>query len=99
MFPGAPDLKQAGLSVEFPAFRTDWVDRPPGRYCDRQTTGHLYVIQRTPAYSPPANNRRLPPGYERDWEGSYPERRAVMRQYFAAAYQPVPQRRHRHRHP
>src|ERR1700761_9285225 len=56
-----------------------------------QTAGQLYVFQRTPAYSLPANNRPLPPGYEQDWKDHYAERREEMRQNFAAGYLPVPQ--------
>ena len=52
---------------------------------------HLYVFQRTPAYSLPANNRPLPAGYEQEWKEHYPQRRAEMRQNFAAGYLPVPQ--------
>jgi cation diffusion facilitator CzcD-associated flavoprotein CzcO len=56
-----------------------------------KSAGHLYVFQRTPAYSLPANNRPLPPGYERDWKEHYAERRAQMRQNFAASHLPVQQ--------
>jgi cation diffusion facilitator CzcD-associated flavoprotein CzcO len=52
---------------------------------------HLHVFQRTPAYSLPANNRPLPAAYEQEWKEHYPQRRAEMRQNFAAGYLPVPQ--------
>lgn len=56
-----------------------------------KSAGHLYVFQRTPAYSLPANNRLLPPEYERDWKEHYAKRRAEMRQNFAASHLPVQQ--------
>jgi cation diffusion facilitator CzcD-associated flavoprotein CzcO len=56
-----------------------------------KSAAHLYVFQRTPAYSLPANNRPLPADYEREWKEQYPQRRAEMRQNFAAGYLPVPQ--------
>jgi cation diffusion facilitator CzcD-associated flavoprotein CzcO len=52
---------------------------------------HLYVFQRTPAYSLPANNRPLPADYESDWKTHYTERRAVMHGNFALGYLPVQQ--------
>ena len=67
------------------------VDRPAGGDRHRQVRRHLYVFQRTPAYSLPANNRPLPADYEREWKEHYPQRRAEMRQNFAAGYLPVPQ--------
>ena len=57
----------------------------PGRPASRrlrpspQDAEHLYVFQRTPAYSLPANNRPLPADYEREWKEQYPQRRAEMR--------------------
>jgi cation diffusion facilitator CzcD-associated flavoprotein CzcO len=56
-----------------------------------KTAGHLYVFQRTPAYSLPANNRPLPADYEGDWKTNYTERRAVMRGNFALGYLPAAQ--------
>jgi cation diffusion facilitator CzcD-associated flavoprotein CzcO len=56
-----------------------------------KTAGHLHVFQRTPAYTLPANNRPLPEAYEQDWKEHYAERRAQMRQNFAAGYLPIPQ--------
>jgi cation diffusion facilitator CzcD-associated flavoprotein CzcO len=56
-----------------------------------QTAGHLYVFQRTPAYSLPANNRPLPEDYETDWKTNYAERRAIMHGNFALGYLPVQQ--------
>jgi cation diffusion facilitator CzcD-associated flavoprotein CzcO len=56
-----------------------------------KTAGHLYVFQRTPAYSLPANNRPLPADYESEWKTSYAERRAVMRGNFALGFLPAAQ--------
>jgi cation diffusion facilitator CzcD-associated flavoprotein CzcO len=56
-----------------------------------KTAGHLYVFQRTPAYSLPANNRPLPADYEREWKEHYAERRAEMSANFALGYLPVQQ--------
>jgi cation diffusion facilitator CzcD-associated flavoprotein CzcO len=56
-----------------------------------KTAGHLYVFQRTPAYSLPANNRPLPADYENDWKTNYSERRAVMHGNFALGYLPAAQ--------
>jgi cyclohexanone monooxygenase len=53
-----------------------------------KTAGQLYVFQRTPAYSLPANNRPLPLDYERDWKEHYTERRTKMQQNFALGYLP-----------
>ena len=52
--------------------------------------GHLYVFQRTPAFSVPAHNRPLDRAYEREWKDNYPERRAAMRANRAAIYPTVP---------
>ena len=56
-----------------------------------KSAGHLYVFQRTPAYSLPANNRPLPDEYEREWKDHYAERRAKMRQHFSLGFMPTPQ--------
>ena len=56
-----------------------------------KTAGHLYVFQRTPAYSLPANNRPLPADYEQDWKSNYGERRAMMNANFALGYLPAAQ--------
>ncbi|HEX3966273.1 MAG TPA: NAD(P)/FAD-dependent oxidoreductase [Trebonia sp.] len=56
-----------------------------------QSAEHLYVFQRTPAFSLPANNRPLSPDYEREWKENYAERRAKMRQNSAASLRPVQQ--------
>jgi len=42
---------------------------------------HLYVFQRTPGFSVPANNQRLDPAYEQEWKSSYAERRDLMRNH------------------
>ena len=55
-----------------------------------QSAGHLFVFQRTPAYSLPANNRPLPADYESEWKTHYAERRAAMRGNFALGYLPTP---------
>jgi cation diffusion facilitator CzcD-associated flavoprotein CzcO len=52
-----------------------------------RTAKHLYVFQRTAAYSLPAFNRPIDPEYEREWKQNYPERRARMFGNFAASYQ------------
>ena len=49
---------------------------------------HLYVFQRTPAFSVPAFNGPLDPEYEREWKESYAERRTAMRQNTAACLLP-----------
>jgi cation diffusion facilitator CzcD-associated flavoprotein CzcO len=54
-----------------------------------QTAGHLYVFQRTPAFSVPANNRPIPPDYERDWKEHYAERRAQMRRSPSGSHLPA----------
>jgi cation diffusion facilitator CzcD-associated flavoprotein CzcO len=51
-----------------------------------KTAGELYVFQRTPAYSLPANNRPLPAEYEDDWKSNYAERRELMRTSPALGY-------------
>jgi cation diffusion facilitator CzcD-associated flavoprotein CzcO len=56
-----------------------------------KTAGHLYVFQRTPAYSLPANNRPLPADYENEWKTNYAERRAVMHGNFALGFLPAAQ--------
>lgn len=67
-------VAQGGHALRRPARRADRTGSTglQAATATGKTAGHLYVIQRTPAYSPPANNGPLPPGYERDWEGSYP---------------------------
>lgn len=39
---------------------------------------HLYVFQRTPAFSMPSGNRPLDAEFEQDWKANYAERRAEM---------------------
>ena len=56
-----------------------------------KTAGQLYVFQRTPAYSLPANNRPLPADYENEWKANYVERRAVMHGNFALGFLPAAQ--------
>ena len=56
-----------------------------------KTAGELYVFQRTPAYSLPANNRPLPADYEQDWKTNYAERRELMNGNFALGYLPAQQ--------
>lgn len=56
-----------------------------------KTADHLYVFQRTPVYSVPANNRPLQPDHERDWKDNYAERRAVARRNPYAMVLPVRQ--------
>lgn len=41
---------------------------------------HLYVFQRTPNYSVPAQNRPMTPEAEQDWHAHYAERRAKARE-------------------
>lgn len=55
-----------------------------------RSAAHLHVFQRTPAYTIPANNRPLPPDYEREWKEHYAERRAQMRRLFSATLLPAP---------
>jgi len=43
-----------------------------------QTAGHLFVFQRTPAFSMPSGNRPLSEEYERQWKANYAERRERM---------------------
>lgn len=40
---------------------------------------HLYVFQRTPNYTMPAQNHPMKPDVERDWKAHYPERRKFAR--------------------
>ncbi|MCB1714339.1 MAG: NAD(P)/FAD-dependent oxidoreductase [Candidatus Competibacteraceae bacterium] len=40
---------------------------------------HLYVFQRTPNYTMPAQNHPMKPDIERDWKAHYPERRKFAR--------------------
>jgi cation diffusion facilitator CzcD-associated flavoprotein CzcO len=47
---------------------------------------HLYVFQRTPAYSMPSMNRPLDPEYESEWKQNYSERRALALANSAATY-------------
>ncbi len=56
-----------------------------------KSAGHLYVFQRTAAYSLPARNRPLPSDYEREWKENYAERRALMRDNFALGFMPIQQ--------
>jgi cation diffusion facilitator CzcD-associated flavoprotein CzcO len=56
-----------------------------------ETAAHLYVFQRTAAFSVPAFNRPLDPEYERQWKQDYPERRAKMRAHRSASYMSIPQ--------
>ncbi|MER7003685.1 NAD(P)/FAD-dependent oxidoreductase [Dactylosporangium sp. NPDC000555] len=51
-----------------------------------QSAEHLFVFQRTAAYSLPAYNRPTDPAYERAWKADYPQRRAKMFGHFAASY-------------
>jgi cation diffusion facilitator CzcD-associated flavoprotein CzcO len=46
---------------------------------------HLYVFQRTPAFSMPSGNRPVDPDYERDWKAHYPERRKQMLETYGAS--------------
>ena len=46
---------------------------------------HLFVFQRTPAFSMPSGNRPVDPDYERDWKANYPERRKQMLQTYGAS--------------
>ena len=39
---------------------------------------HLYVFQRTPAFSMPSGNRPLDPDFEREWKADYAARRKQM---------------------
>ena len=55
-----------------------------------ESAGHLYVFQRTPAFSIPANNRPLDQAYEREWKAQYPARRAAARRGPAATYLATP---------
>lgn len=48
--------------------------------------GELYVFQRTPAFSLPAQNKPMDPEYEGLWKSQYPERREAMRGNFAISY-------------
>jgi cation diffusion facilitator CzcD-associated flavoprotein CzcO len=50
---------------------------------------HLFVFQRTPVYTVPANNQPLDPAYERDWKENYAERRAMMRRHPNALVLPM----------
>lgn len=52
---------------------------------------HLYVFQRTPVYTVPANNQPLDPAYEQDWKAHYDERRAAMRRHPNALVLPMQQ--------
>lgn len=40
---------------------------------------HLYVFQRTPNYTMPAQNHPMRPEVEKDWKANYPERRKFAR--------------------
>lgn len=40
-----------------------------------ENAGHLYVFQRTPNYTMPAQNHPMKPEIEKDWKANYPERR------------------------
>ena len=43
-----------------------------------EQAGHLYIFQRTPAFSMPSGNRPMDPDHEREWKEQYPERRQKM---------------------
>ena len=43
-----------------------------------QSAEHLYVFQRTPAFSMPSGNRPISEEYDREWKESYSERRERM---------------------
>jgi cyclohexanone monooxygenase len=53
---------------------------------------HVYVFQRTPNYSMPAQNRPLPPGELREVVRGYPARRRAAEQSDAGVPVPPPQR-------
>lgn len=53
---------------------------------------HLYVFQRTPAYSMPSGNRPLDADYEADWKANYPERRKQMLDMWGASLIEYPTR-------
>lgn len=53
---------------------------------------HLYVFQRTPAYTVPARNRPLDPAYEQEWKASYRQRRTMMRHHPNALVLPMTSR-------
>ena len=44
-----------------------------------ETAQHVYVFQRTPNFSLPANNWNISPDYERSWKDCYAERREQAR--------------------
>lgn len=46
---------------------------------------HLYVFQRTPAYSMPSGNRPLDAEYENEWKSEYAERRKRMLDMWGAS--------------
>ncbi|RII82407.1 NAD(P)/FAD-dependent oxidoreductase [Neopusillimonas maritima] len=45
-----------------------------------QDAQHLYVFQRTPNYTMPAQNHPMKPDVEKEWKATYPERRKFARQ-------------------
>jgi len=56
-----------------------------------KTAEHLFVFQRTPVYTVPANNQPLDPNYEQDWKAHYTERRKAMRHHPNALVLPMRQ--------
>jgi len=44
-----------------------------------EQAGHLYVFQRTPNYTMPAQNHPMKPEVEKEWKANYPERRKFAR--------------------
>lgn len=58
-----------------------------------ETAGHLFVFQRTPAFSMPSGNRPLDPQYEREWKSEYRQRREAALNSPNLAFMEQPTRR------
>ena len=52
---------------------------------------HLFVFQRTPAFSMPSGNRPLDAAFEQEWKANYPQRRAEMLQSWGVSLIEYPQ--------
>lgn len=50
-----------------------------------EQAAHLYVFQRTPAYSMPSGNRPMDREFEQDWKTHYPERRKRLLEMYGAS--------------